>query len=309
MKKSLTVLSLLLSSCLAQQNPTVIKYVGLQVYDPVYIAMENGFFEQEGIEVEIVSTVAGGATAVQMVSSGQVQGALVSTMAIINSVAAGLPIIGVADIQSSFEEAPLEEFFVLANSGINTIQDLAGKKIAINLVKSSFHYTWLMALQNAGMLDTDVTFVTLPFAQQEEALLQGSVDAIGLIQPWTKRTRDNELVKTLLTGVDVFGERQFCEIFVNKVWAENNVADAKAFTTAIARAANWTKDNQAEAKEMVSKYTGIDVDMIDDYIFQPNGQVVVEDAQFWLDYMKANHGTPSWVTADMIVTNQYNNLL
>ena len=295
-----------LTACTQKVEEGSMKYVGLKVYDPVYVAKEKGFFAEEGLNVEIVDTVAGGATAVQMVSSGDVQGALLSTMALINAANAGMPVVGVADIQSAFEEAPLEEFYVRADSGINSIEDLKGKTIAINLVKSSFHYTWLMALENAGMSEDDVTFVNLPFDQQEAALVRGDVDAIGLMQPYSPSARNNAELKQLYTAVDAFGERQFCEIFVNSVWAENNPEDAKAFVRGIVKAAKWIEKNQAEAKEIISKYTGVPVDKIDDYKFQQDAMVVVEDAEYWLDYMKRTQGVADWVTVDRVVTNKYN---
>ena len=295
-----------LTACTQKVEEGSMKYVGLKVYDPVYVAKEKGFFAEEGLNVEIVDTVAGGATAVQMVSSGDVQGALLSTMALINAANAGMPVVGVADIQSAFEEAPLEEFYVRADSGINGIEDLKGKTIAINLVKSSFHYTWLMALENAGMSEDDVTFVNLPFDQQEAALVRGDVDAIGLMQPYSPSARTNPDLKQLYTAVDAFGERQFCEIFVNSVWAENNPEDAKAFVRGIVKAAEWIEKNQDEAKEIISKYTGVPVDKIDDYKFQKDAMVVVEDAEYWLDYMKRTQGVADWVTVDRVVTNKYN---
>lgn len=282
------------------------KYVGLKVYDPVYVAKDKGFFEDEGLDVEIVDTVAGGATAVQMVSSGDVQGALLSTMALCNAVSAGMPVIGVADIQSAFEEAPLEEFYVRKDSGINSIEDLKDKTIAINLVKSSFHYTWLMALENAGMNADDVTFVNLPFDQQESALMRGDVDAIGLMQPYSPSARNNPELKQLYTAVDSFGERQFCEIFTNSVWAENNPEDAKAFVSGIVKATEWIEENQDEAKRIISKYTGVAVENIDDYKFQKDAMVIVEDAEYWLEYMKRTEGVADWVTVDRVVTNKYN---
>lgn len=299
-----TMLSL--AGCKAEVEPGTMKYVGLKVYDPVYVAKEKGFFEEEGLNVEIVDTVAGGATAVQMVSSGDVQGALLSTMALINAANAGMPVIGVADIQSAFNEAPLEEFYVRADSGIDSIEDLRGKTIAINLVKSSFHYTWLMALENAGMSADDVTFVNLPFDQQEGALMRGDVDAIGLMQPYSPSARNNPELKQLYTAVDAFGERQFCEIFVNSVWAENNPEDAKAFVRAIVKATKWIEENQDEAKQIISKYTGVPVDKIDDYKFQENAMVIEEDAEYWLEYMKRTQGVADWVTVDRVVTNEYN---
>ena len=315
MKKILTMLVAIvlivttvcgLTACKKEVEVGTMKYVGLKVYDPVYVAKEKGFFAEEGLEVEIVDTVAGGATAVQMVSSGDVQGALLSTMALINAANAGMPVVGVADIQSAFAEAPLEEFYVRADSGIESIEDLKGKTIAINLVKSSFHYTWLMALENAGMSEDDVTFVNLPFDQQEGALMRGDVDAIGLMQPYSPSARTNPELKQLYTAVDAFGERQFCEIFVNSVWAENNPEDAKAFVRGIVKATEWIEKNQDEAKEIISKYTGVPVDKIDDYKFQENAMVSVEDAEYWLDYMKRAHGVADWVTVDRVVTNEYN---
>lgn len=315
MKKIITIMTAVilavvsvigLSGCRQPIEKGSMKYVGLKVYDPVYVAKDKGFFDEEGLDLEIVDTVAGGATAVQMVSSGDVQGALLSTMALINAVGAGMPVIGVADIQSAFDEAPLEEFYVRANSGIDSIEDLKGKKIAINLVKSSFHYTWLLALENAGMSEDDVTFVNLPFDQQEAALERGDVDAIGLMQPYSPSARKNTNLKQLYTAVDAFGERQFCEIFVNSVWAENNEDDAKAFVRAIVRATEWIKDNQQEAKEIISKYTGVSVENIDDYVFQDNARVVEADCAYWIEYMKKAEGVPNWVTVDRVVTNKYN---
>ena len=294
--------------CLSAKSKktTELKYVGLKVYDPVYIAKDKGFFEKEGISVKIVDTVAGGATAAQMVSNGSVNGGLLSNMAIANAVGNGLPIIAVADIQSAFNNALLEEFFVRKDSGIKTMQDLKGKKIAINLIKSSFHYTWLIALKNAGMSPEDVIFVNIPFAQQEEALVKGNVDAIGLMQPYTKSARSNEKLGTLFTATDIFGERQFCEIIMNKVWCENNPALAEKFVSAIAKATEWVKSNQNEAKEIISKYTGIDKAFIDDYYFQPNGSVNIADAEYWLKYMQDNEGVATWVKVEDVATNKYN---
>lgn len=301
---SILMVLMLVGSVFAKPKKAELKYVGLKVYDPVYIAKDKGFFE--GIEVKIVDTVAGGATAAQMVANGSVNGGLLSNMAIANAVGNGLPIIAVADIQSAFDNAPLEEFFVRKDSGIKTMQDLKGKKIAINLVKSSFHYTWLIALKNAGMKPEDVTFVNIAFAQQEEALNKGMVDAIGLMQPYTKSARENEKLETLFTATDIFGERQFCEIIMNKVWCENNPALAEKFISGIVKATEWTKTHQNEAKEIISKYTGIDKAFIDDYYFQPNGSVNIEDAKYWLKYMQENEGVANWVTVEDVATNKYN---
>jgi len=288
------------------ENANTMKYVGLKVYDPVYIAKDKGLFDAEGVNVEIVDLVAGGATAVEMVSSGDVQGALLSTMALINAKSSGLPVIGVADIQSSFNDAPLEQFFVRSDSGIVTVSDLKGKNVAINLVKSSFHYTWLMELANNNVSADDINFVQLPFSEQLDALKRGEVDAIGLMSPYIKNAEESENVSELYNACDVFGEKQFCEIFLNETWAEKNNDTATKFVSAISSAEEWATNNQEEAKQIISKYTGIDASMIEDYHFQPNAKCVEEDCQFWLDYMKENEGASDKLTVSDVVTNKYN---
>ena len=298
------ILAVMMGFVSCNKETKELKYVGLKVYDPVYIAKEKGFFD--GVNVKIVDTVAGGATAAQMVANGSVNGGLLSNMAIANAVGQGLPIIAVADIQSAFNDAPLEEFFVRADSCITSVKDLKGKKIAINLVKSSFHYTWLIALKNAGMTPDDVTFVNIAFGQQQEALEKGMVDAIGLMQPYTKTARESSLLKPLFNATDIFGERQFCEIIMNKVWCENNPEAVEKFVAGIVKATEWVQTHQDEAKQIISKYTGIDAKYIDDYFFQPNGSVSIKDAEYWLDYMQKNEGVPAWVTVSDVATNAYN---
>ena len=303
-KVFMVILCLMMVFCVSVGLADGMKYVGLKVYDPVYIALENNFFE--GIDVELVDVVAGGATAVQMVASGDVQGCLLSNMAVCNAVSAGMPVIAVADIQSAFKEAPLEEFYVLADSNIYTIQDLKGKKIAINLVKSSFHYTWLLELEKAGMTDEDVDFISLSFADQKEALLNGQVDAIGLMQPYSGMARTDERCRQLYNAVDSFGERQFCEILLNTEWASANPELATRFVSGIAKAAEWTAEHQDEAKQIIAKYTGIDAEYIDDYYFQPHAMVNMEDAEYWLEYMKDHEDIDQNLTVDDVATNAYN---
>ena len=286
-----TAISFMMMSC--NKESKAFKYVGLKVYDPVYVALEKGFFEAEGLPFQLVDTVAGGATAVQMVSSGSAQGGLVSTMALINARNNYIPVTGVTDIQSSFKDYPLEEFYVRKDSGINSIKDLKGKKIAINLIKSSFHYTWLLALEQNGMLPEDIEFVSMPFSQQEGALEKGVVDAIGLMAPYSAKARKNDNIKKLYDCVDVFGERQFCMIFINSVYAEENPEEVTKFVSALSKTCEWIKDNQQEAKEIISKYTGVDEKYIDDYKFQNKAMVVPEDIEYWLDYMiRVEHVSP-----------------
>ena len=290
----------------ADENNTI-RYIGFMVYDPVYVAYELGFFEEHGVKVEIIDLMTAGPTALQAISGGNAEAGLSFTGAIINARAQGLPVIGVSDIQSSFQHAPLAEFFVRADSGIYGIRDLRGRIIAINLVHASFHHKWLMALESYGIHEDEVYWTVLPFDQQELALMHGRVDAIGVLQPHTVRPRSNPDFKRIMTAYDVFGERQFTLHVFNSAWADNNPALVEGFVAAIADAVDWIEANQEAAREIIARHTGVDIRYIENYYFQPHARVNIDDAGFWLDYM-FNRGdiTADWLTVEDFATNRFN---
>ncbi|MBN2003084.1 MAG: ABC transporter substrate-binding protein, partial [Anaerolineae bacterium] len=99
----------------------VVRYANFRVYDPVYVALEKGFFAQRGVQVEVIGDVLGGPTAIQAVASGSAEAGLSSLPAIVNANAAGLPIVGVSDIQSALPDQPLEYYYVRCDSDITSL--------------------------------------------------------------------------------------------------------------------------------------------------------------------------------------------
>ena len=285
----------------------VVRYISYPIYDSVFVGVDKGLFEKHGIKVELTSLIAGGPNAIQAVAGGNAEAGLSSIMGIINARGAGLPIVGVADLQSAREESALEEFFVRADSDIADIDDLRGKKLATNLLRSSFHYTILMALEASGIKEDEVEFVLLPFQDQATALHEGHVDMIGLMQPHIAKAEDLFEIKPLFDALDVFGEKQFSLIFVNKIWAENNSEQATAFVAGIADAIDWLLENQEDAKAIISKYTNVEEQYIEDYFYQEDGKVNIQDCQFWLEYMKGRGElSVDWLKVEDFATNKYN---
>ena len=304
----IALLTVIVAGCSRQDNDsTTIRYVGFRVYDPVYVAYELGLFEKHGVNVEIIDLMTAGPTALQAISGGNAEAGLSFIGATINARAQGLPVVGVSDIQSAFEHAPLAEFFVRTDSGIDSVEDMRGRTIAINLVHASFHHKWLMALEAVGIDESEVVWTVLPFEQQALSLENGHVDAIGVLQPHTVMARQNSDFRQLFTAYDVFGERQFTTHVFNSTWAENNFGAVAGFVAAVAEATTWIADNQQAAAQMVSLHTGVDVAYIEDYFFQPNARVNMEDVQFWLDYMrKTGLVTADWLTVEDFATNKFN---
>lgn len=310
---SFLLVTIVLTACSSPANSTsempIVRYVNFRVYDPVYIAIDRGFFTQRGIKVEITGDILGGPTAIQAVASGSADAGLSSLPALVNANAAGLPVLGVSDIQSALDGQPLEYYYVRLDSDIKDIKDLPGKKIAVNLWRSSFHYTALMALEQRGIAEDSLEWILLPFDHQAEALIQREVDVIGLMEPYNTYalSKYGDQIRLLFSATDVFGKKQFTTHFVNRVWAQYNPEVAKAFVGGVVDAIQWIEANQDDAKRIVASYTGVEPDYIPEYHFQPNGIVVEDDVKFWLGYLKKRGDvTADWLTPDLIANNQYN---
>jgi NitT/TauT family transport system substrate-binding protein len=139
---------------------------------PFYYGVEKGFFKEEGIDLTIQPGGGSGKT-VQAVGAKQVDFGWADTPALINGIAAGVPVksIGVflQTTPSSFE------FFTEKN--IKTLQDLKGKSIGASAGDAPLQA--LPALLGAnGMTMEDVKIVNVTPAGKLAALIEGQVDVI-----------------------------------------------------------------------------------------------------------------------------------
>ena len=290
------------------------------MFDPVYVAIEQGFDKARGVEIQMIGDILAGPTGIQAVAAGSADAGLSSVPAIINANASGLPIQGVIDIQTTMEGQALQRWYVRPDSPIYELEDLCdpavadalGRKpiYAVNLLRSSFHYTSLMGFDQRGLPEDCVEWVLLSFADQIPALVEGTVDVIGLIQPYQSflaHDFEGQFREAWNDLDDITGPSHVSLIFVNRIWAENNPDVAKAFTLALRDAINFIEADPDASRAAVSKYTEIPEYAIPDYHFTENGLVDPASVQRWMDYLTERGDlTATWITPEMVFTNSYN---
>lgn len=111
---------------------------------PWYMAIEEGAFENEGIDLEWTDVPEGTGRMCQMLRDGETDMAVILTEGIVKDIIAGNP----SRIAQVYVESPLIwGIHVAANSSYKTIADLKGKKAAISRPGSG---SQLMAYVNAG---------------------------------------------------------------------------------------------------------------------------------------------------------------
>jgi NitT/TauT family transport system substrate-binding protein len=152
----------------------------------VFIAIEKGFFEQEGVKIEL-KPFNTGAQFVAPLGAGQLDaGSGGISGGLFNAVASGVGIKIVA-AKSQTATPSYTQLLVrkqLVDSGrYKDLADLKGMKVAIPSLGIAPHLELALFLKKAGLTLKDVRIEQIGFAEMVPALKNGSVDAAIAIEP------------------------------------------------------------------------------------------------------------------------------
>lgn len=216
----------------------------LLYYLPLTVAEQKKFFQEEGLDVNIVD-FAGGAKALQAVVGGSadvVSGAFEHN---INMQAKGQPM-------KAFVLQGRAPQIVLAVStktmpNYKTVADLKGKKIGVSAPGSSTNIMCNYVLAKAGLKPTDVSFVGVGASQGAVAAMRaGQIDAISNLDPViTILARSNDIrivadTRDVAEADKIFGgPMPAATLYAPVSFIDKNPNTVQALTNAIVRANKW----------------------------------------------------------------------
>jgi NitT/TauT family transport system substrate-binding protein len=201
MKKALFLLftlcfSIFPAACAAKPPETVhiqfaLGYIPNIQFAPVYVAIDNGYFAAEGLNVEIVHMDENQATA--LVGAGELQFAIVSGEQVLLARAQELPVVYVAAWYQQYPVSVVAD----AEQGIRAPSDLRGRTIGLPGLYGA-NYIGLRALLHAGGLtEADVTLDSIGYTQVE-ALAAGRNPIVSVYtanEPVQLRARGYEITE------------------------------------------------------------------------------------------------------------------
>ena len=151
----------------------------------IYVAMEQGFFEKNGLNVTLADDYPTGVGPVSDMAEGKLD---MSVSADTRSLPgyftrSNVSIIAILDKYQN------EELLTRKDSGVRNISDLKGRKIG--LPRGTILEFFLgRFLELNGISIGDVVLVNVNTSQSVAAITEGEVDAIMYFQPYTTRIRD-----------------------------------------------------------------------------------------------------------------------
>ena len=196
-----------------------------------FIAMNEGYFAEQGIEVELVRFD----SAVNMIAplgAGQIDtGSGAIGAGLWNAVARGVNLRVVADaghVDATPPGFPQQELLVrksLVDSGkVKSVADLKGLNVGMSVRGSSVEYAIVKMLEKGGLTMKDINPIEMPPTEFAVAMSNGKVDAVAAIQPSVTTLLTEGIAAHLLYDWEAAPDNQSLALLYSPQFAESDLA-------------------------------------------------------------------------------------
>ncbi len=209
------------------------------------VAMERGYFREEGLNIEVVK--AGGGVATPALLSGQLHFSTSAAAALSGAIRGG-PLKIVYTNRSWFP------YKLISNKPeIKTVKDLIGKKVAVATFGDALHLSTLLVLKKHGIPPSSVLFITVGRNEiRFVAFKAGSVDATPLapreVAVWGQSS--GHVLADMAKEVQMVGNGVAVS---NKLLAENPLL-VERFLRAVVKGREYARRYKEQTVGMVTKY-------------------------------------------------------
>jgi sulfonate transport system substrate-binding protein len=152
-----------------------------------------------------------------------------------------------------------EAIVVPKGSGLRSLADLKGKKIALNK-GSNVHFLLVKALEKAGIAYADIQPVYLPPADARAAFERGAVDAWVIWDPFLAAAEKQLGARVLIDGTGLVANHQF--YLAARGFAQQNPALVRIVLDELAKVDEWGRTHPQEVTRILTAQTGLPLEVV-----------------------------------------------
>lgn len=279
---------------IVSQKKIRVGYLPIAAELPLFVAVEQGYFEKAGIQVELV----------RLASSNDLGTAATSDQIDILAGAASNVVFDIGHTAGKrhllfslnpYSNAPghiTDQLIVRKDSKINTIADLKGKKVAG--FPGSVRVLIFLILEKHGVPRDSYQYLELPPPNWQPSLQNGSIDAGVALEPSATQILKDGAGTSILKG---FYAELMPEMPLSGHWvaadfyARADKAQLAAFVDAYSQAITFCREHEREAKSYLAKYANVRPDILDDVNLNPwkaYSELDVQKLQSYADLLANN---------------------
>jgi putative hydroxymethylpyrimidine transport system substrate-binding protein len=215
-------------------------------HGPIIIAQENGYFTEQGLQVEIIAP-SGAADPSKLVAAGKIDLAISYQPQLHLQVHAGLPLVRVGTLIAT----PLNCLLVLDEGPIRSIADLKGRKIGYSVagVEEAL-LTAILGRYDLSLADVELVNVNWSLSP---SLMSGQVDAvIGAYRNFELNQMETEDIKGRCFYLEEEGLPPYDELIYVAHRTEHNKDAIRRFLTATEKATQYIVNHPQQSWEIFS---------------------------------------------------------
>ena len=230
-------------------------------YTPFYVALENGYFEEVGINIELM-LVSGSDNVAASVLSNDTQIGLAgpeSAIFVYNG--------GEKDYLQVFAGLTKRDgqFILSRNDEKFDWNNLKGKEILIGRSTGMPALSFLQALENKGIKQNEVKINTsIEFAELSGSFIGGEGDYVNLFEPLASSLENNNQCYVVESVGQISGEFPYTAFYARKSYINDNKDLLTKFTSALKKGMDYTLNNEGKdiAKVIQKQFMDTDLDTL-----------------------------------------------
>lgn len=262
------------ASASAEVTSVTVGFIPIAGYAPLVIAEQQGYFEEEGLEVKR-ENVESPAASVAAVVGGKQEFGLATAGTIAVGVEEGLPLKIAAPTYFSSDS---QGIYVRADSDIKSPRDLEGKTVALGALKNSVHAAIMEEVARDGGDPSKVKFTLVPIPNTLAALKAKNVDVAQIQEPFITQAGD-EIRPLLEDAFGTFGEHTIVAYEVTSAkFAQENPEAIQKFRRALAKASEFAAANPDEVRKVIGSFSEVDKNVLATMRLPAFGTDLMEDA-------------------------------
>ncbi|MDX2212673.1 MAG: ABC transporter substrate-binding protein [Oculatellaceae cyanobacterium bins.114] len=238
-------------------EPVTIGFSAWPGWIPWQVTQDKGIFEQNNVKVDL-KWFDGYLDSINALAAGQLDGNSQTLNDTISSMSGGADLVIVLTNDNSTGNDQ-----IIAAEGINSIEDLRGKKVAAE-EGTVDHFLLLLGLEQAGMTQADIEFQPLETGAAAAAFAAGQLDAVGVFAPFTTKALERPGSKALFTSKDFPGAISD-HLVVSRQMVDDRPEEVQALVNSWFATLKYIDDNKDETLTIMAKRGGVTEDEYKDY--------------------------------------------
>lgn len=246
---------------------------------PIYLGVEEGIFEDHGLDVDL-TLAQGGAAIIPAVQSGDFDFGFSNITSLAISQSQGLPLQVVAPGPQTTGE-PGEDFsslLVPEDSDAESIADLEGQRVAVNTLNNINDTVLKEGMRQEGGDRDSMDLVEVAFPDMAGQMESGNVDAIMAVEPFATISKNAGAREIYSPYAEPIEDLTIAAYFASTDRIEDDPETVNAFIAAMKESQQYAEDNPDDAKAILSEYTEIEDEVVDDLNMPKFPQQVTRDS-------------------------------